>query len=57
MTTNNNMSDAILEQIKLHARTQGALSILYALEEVYGAGIRETDAWIEYSADMKEENK
>ena len=57
MTTNNNMSDAILEQIKLHARTQGALSILYALEEVYGSGIRETDAWIEYSADMKEENK
>jgi hypothetical protein len=53
----NNMSDAVLEQVKLHARTQGALSILYALEEVYGSGIRETDAWIEYSADMKEENK
>ena len=53
MTTNNSMSDAILEQIKAASYIDGVVSALSELREVYGAGIEETDIWAEY---MNEEN-
>lgn len=48
MTTNNSMSDAILEQIKQAAYEEGARDAIGWLEEVYGDGIHETDVWKEY---------
>jgi hypothetical protein len=46
------MSEAILKQIKEAAYLEGAQAACSWLKEVYGEGIRGTDAWNTY---MKEE--
>lgn len=48
MTTNHSMSDAILEQTKQLAYEEGAKDAISWLEEVYGDGLHQTDAYKEY---------
>ena len=48
---NNSMSDEILKQVKEAAFKEGAISTLEWLEEIYGEGIRDTDAWAAYMDD------
>lgn len=45
------MDEATLEKVKAEARLEGAQEAMSWLEEIYGAGIRETDAWAEYMDD------
>jgi len=48
------MTDAILKQYKEAAYLEGAQAACSWLEEVYGEGIRETDAWATYMDDEVE---
>jgi hypothetical protein len=45
------MTDEILKQVKEVAYLDGAQAACSWLEEVYGEGIRETDAWATYMND------
>jgi hypothetical protein len=48
------MTEEVLQQVKEAAYLDGAQSACSWLEEVYGEGIRETDAWATYMDDEEE---
>lgn len=51
------MTQEILDAIKAEARREGAQEAISWLEEVYGEGIRATDAWAEYMDDEDEDEE